>query len=78
MKRNTIFNIHTTSDFKKNALAIFQFQAKNNVVYREFIAYLNIDIAAVKQIEQIPFLPNQFFKSHTILSSKKYSKNIFK
>jgi hypothetical protein len=38
-------------------------------VYREFCNFLKTDVQKVKSIEQIPFLPIQFFKSHSVISS---------
>jgi phenylacetate-coenzyme A ligase PaaK-like adenylate-forming protein len=38
-------------------------------VYREFCDFLKTDVQKVKSIEQIPFLPIQFFKSHSVISS---------
>jgi phenylacetate-coenzyme A ligase PaaK-like adenylate-forming protein len=38
-------------------------------VYREFCDFLKTDVQKVKSIQQIPFLPIQFFKSHAIVSS---------
>ncbi|RZL50125.1 MAG: acyl transferase, partial [Pedobacter sp.] len=45
-------------------------QSKNCAVYRDYIQNLRIDINEVKCIEDIPFLPISFFKTHSILSSK--------
>lgn len=59
------------------ALEIFQFQAKNNVVYDEFLNHLHIDILSIKKIEEIPFLPIQFFKSHQVLSSNEAIQSLF-
>jgi len=50
-------------------LQVFQYQAKNCKVYADFIAGLNIDPASVTTIQQIPFLPIEFFKSRLIVSS---------
>lgn len=69
MKRNNLFNIQCVSDFEELSLEIFQFQAKNNLVYKEFLSYLKIDVSSVKCIKNIPFLPIQFFKTHQIISS---------
>ena len=69
MKRNSVFNIHNSSDFNKIALEIFQFQAENCKVYIQFLNLLKVNILEVKTISQIPFLPVQFFKSHKIISS---------
>jgi len=66
---NSVFNIRNFDDFNKIALEIFQFQAKNCAVYKEFINHLNINISEVKSIDKIPFLPIQFFKSHKILAT---------
>jgi len=70
MQISQIFNLNTNENFKKFALKIFQHQAINNDVYACFINKLNIDSRRVKHIEQIPYLPIQFFKTHEILSSK--------
>ncbi|WP_372766392.1 acyl transferase [Lutibacter sp.] len=77
MKKINIFNLHNSTEFKKMALEIFQFQAKNNVVYKEFISHLHIDIHSIKKIEEIPFLPIQFFKSHPVLSSNEVAQCLF-
>jgi hypothetical protein len=77
MKRNTLFRLQTTTEFNKNALEIFRFQAAHNLVYKKFINLLNVNINAVNRIEQIPFLPIQFFKSHKIVSSPKKEQQIF-
>lgn len=77
MKRNTLFRLQTTTEFNKNALEIFRFQAAHNLVYKKFINLLNVNINAVNRIEQIPFLPIQFFKSHKIVSSPKEEQQIF-
>lgn len=77
MKRNSLFNIHTISDFEKYSLEIFQFQAKNNLVYRDYLNHLNVGVSNIKHLSQIPFLPIQFFKSHKIISSKKKIQKTF-
>ena len=69
MKKINIFNLHPGNEFEKMALEIFQFQAENNLVYKAFLGHLKIDIHSIKKIEEIPFLPIQFFKSHKVVSS---------
>jgi phenylacetate-coenzyme A ligase PaaK-like adenylate-forming protein len=64
-----IFTISNQKQFEKIALKVFRFQHENNKVYREFCDFLNVEKGAVKSIEQIPFLPIQFFKSHDVVSS---------
>ena len=72
-----IFNIKTQNDFENLALQIFKFQFDNNPVYRSFCDLLYTHPSDVKQLEQIPFLPIQFFKTHQVLSSKKPVKTTF-
>lgn len=62
-----IFNIKTETDFEQLALKVFRFQFESNPVYRSFCDLLNIYHTDVKSIQDIPFLPIQFFKSHKVL-----------
>uniref|UniRef100_UPI0040496D3F LuxE/PaaK family acyltransferase n=1 Tax=Gelidibacter sp. TaxID=2018083 RepID=UPI0040496D3F len=66
---NDIYNIQTEAEFKTLALAIFKFQFENNNVYRSFCDLLYINPSDVNRVEDIPFLPIQFFKSHTVVST---------
>ena len=64
-----IFGISNQKQFEKIALKIFRYQYENNKVYQEFCNYLKTEVQKVKTIQQIPFLPIQFFKSHEVLST---------
>ncbi len=66
---NDIFTISNQKQFEKIALKVFRHQHENNLVYREFCEFLKVEKGSVKSIQQIPFLPIQFFKSHDVLSS---------
>jgi len=77
MQINNLFSIQTTADFEKLALTIFNLQARNNVVYKQFLSLLKINIDSIKNIEKIPFLPIQFFKSHKIISTTNSVEQIF-
>lgn len=61
---NNIF--HDISPFFEKAIDTMQFQVKHNNVYRQWNELLGVDIASIKKIEQIPFLPISFFKTHTV------------
>lgn len=74
---DAIFNIQTQADFESASLEIFRYQFENNVVYRSFCDLLYIHPSDVKRIEDIPFLPIQFFKSHDILSSSQPVEQLF-
>lgn len=66
--KSTLFSI-SDSDFEEKALALFRYQSTENKVYKAYIDALGIDVAAVNTIEQIPFLPIEFFKEHKVVST---------
>lgn len=72
-----IFTISSQKQFEKIALKVFRFQYENNLVYQEFCDFLKTDVPKVKSLEQIPFLPIQFFKSHNVVSNKNPAQEIF-
>lgn len=67
---NSLFNIKNESDFVELTLQVFKHQFENNKVYRSFCDLLFVHPSNVSCIEEIPFLPIQFFKSHEVLTSK--------
>jgi len=72
-----IFETLTTKKFKELALRIFHYQSVNNVVYADFVNKLGVNLAEVKSIDQIPFLPIQFFKTHQIISGNDSVQEVF-
>lgn len=72
-----IFEISSKKEFEKLTLKVFRFQYDNNLVYQEFCSLLKKDKTNVKRIEDIPFLPIQFFKSHEIISTTAPIKTTF-
>ena len=64
-----IFTISNAKQFEKIALKVFRYQHENNSVYREFCKLLKVEKGRVKSLQQIPFLPIQFFKSHEVVSN---------
>ena len=62
-----IFEIKSDSEFNELAISIFQFQYNNNSIYKSFVDSLKINPESVLHIEQIPFLPIEFFKTKTII-----------
>ncbi|MEZ4793434.1 MAG: acyl transferase [Gelidibacter sp.] len=72
-----IFNIQSNADFKDITLKVFKFQFENNAVYRSFCDLLCIHPSDVRSVEEIPFLPIQFFKSHEVLSAKTPTEKTF-
>jgi Acyl-protein synthetase, LuxE len=54
------------ADFELIALDIFRLQSAENPVYKEYLSALNVNPLSVKSLQQIPFLPIRFFKSHAV------------
>jgi len=69
LSKEQIFSITNSAEFNAAALHVFHHQAANCKVYSKFIQGLKIDPAKVDRIEQIPFLPVEFFKSHSVVSN---------
>ena len=69
ISQEDIFQIGSKKEFEKITLKVFRHQYDNNLVYQQFCNFLKKNKNNVKSLTEIPFLPIQFFKSHTILSS---------
>ena len=77
INKDLIFNITSEASFNAAALAVFKHQFEHNSVYRSFCDLLYKHPSEVKTVQQIPFLPIQFFKSHTIVSNSKSAEATF-
>ncbi len=66
---NDIFNIQSPEEFNEMSLKIFRWQAENVEVYKEFVQELGITPQEVTRIEEIPYLPIQFFKSRKVIAN---------
>jgi hypothetical protein len=65
---NNLFELNA-ANFSTAAHETFQFQYKENEVYRLFCLSLQIEAHEVPQQKQIPFLPIALFKTHKIVST---------
>ena len=65
---NDLFSC-TTGNFCNLALKVFNFQYENNTVYRAYCDILKIEPEKITSIENIPFLPIQFYKTKEIKST---------
>ena len=68
---NSFFNIHNVDEFTEIALSVFNFQVEENPVYNRYINTLKINVSDVISLEQIPFLPVEFFKTHQVSTKSK-------
>jgi len=77
MLQDEIFNIQKPSDFERITFEVFKFQYENIEVYRQFCDLLNTTPSEIKKIEDIPFLPIEFFKSREIIVTDQTPETIF-
>ena len=77
MLPDSIFQIQTQDQFKELALASFNYQWEHNTIYRQFCDHLKVDPADITELDQIPFLPIQFFKEFKIIASDEAVQTIF-
>lgn len=72
-----IFEIKTEEDFEEACLSIFNYQYENIDIYHQFVDYLNINPKKISKIKEIPFLPIEMFKHHTILDRNRQTDTYF-
>ena len=73
--KNKIFSV-TDSNFEEIALEVFEFQYRNNPIYKRFVDYLGK--TKPTSIFEIPFLPISFFKTQEIRCFQKETEIQFK
>jgi Acyl-protein synthetase, LuxE len=54
-------------NFSELALELFHYQAQNNAVYHQYLSHLGTRAKNIQKLEEIPFLPIDFFKNHSII-----------
>lgn len=77
MLSNEIFSISSKEEFHHLTLQVFAFQYQYNKIYRQFCDLLKRSPENVKAIEEIPFLPIEFFKTHQVISTEATPEIIF-
>lgn len=77
VSKEEIFSIKNEKEFEKTALKVFQFQAENNEVYKNFLDFLNVNTSEINSLDKIPFLPIRFFKEFEIVSGNHLAEKIF-
>ncbi len=70
MDSKQIFEITHAADFESLALEVFQFQYRENAVYREFCDHLGKTPKGIASLQNIPFLPITFFKQKVVACGK--------
>ncbi len=77
MHADTIFSIKNDLDFEETAVRVFNFQYNNNLTYQRFCNLLGITKSSITNVEDIPYLPIQFFKQNRIVSTSSPVKMTF-
>ncbi|MDH7446010.1 LuxE/PaaK family acyltransferase [Aquimarina sp. 2201CG14-23] len=77
MLTETIFSIQNDQDFEKAALRVFKHQYLNCLTYQRFCNLLGIIKTSIKNSNDIPYLPIEFFKQEKIISSQANIQQIF-
>ena len=74
---NKIFKIKSEKEFEYYAIRIFRMQYKLNPVYQSYCNLIGTNLHDVKKLDQIPFLPIEFFKTKKVKSFKNSISKIF-
>jgi len=61
-----VFSIRDEDSFNTVALKIFRYQAGTNNIYRKYTESEGICVEGISNWQEIPFMPIEFFKTHTI------------
>jgi len=77
-RREKIFEISSGKEFTDCALELFHFQYDHNIPYHAFVDALEVDIESIGRVEEIPFLPIEFFKTHDVVCSNIPPQAIFR
>ena len=71
---SNLLAIKSDADFERIAMEVFHYQLKNCSIYRDYVHLLNRQNA--KSLEEIPFLPIEFFKTNEIYCGQKSDSDI--
>jgi len=71
-----IYNVNEDT-FPEIALEVFRYQASFNPIYKAFIENLGLSIQGVNSVNEIPFLPISFFRSHLIKTGEWVAETAF-
>lgn len=73
-----LYQLKSPNSFEDLALKVFRFQLDHCAVYREYLKLLRVSPLSIQTIEQIPFLPIEVFKSHSVLADYAEPQAVFR
>lgn len=68
----------TFDDWENVCLEVFKYQFENNTLYNKYCSFLKATPDGARSVNDIPFLPIEFFKSHEVKSGQWPTKRLFK
>lgn len=73
------FHFHnlTPQEFQQSALEVFAVQYQEVAVYRKFCEGLGVQPGRVKSIFELPFLPIEAFKKHSVIRNRQQAEIVF-
>jgi phenylacetate-coenzyme A ligase PaaK-like adenylate-forming protein len=74
---DSIFDIQTPQQFEQAAMEVFHYQYRNCDTYRQYVDATRRAVRNINQVEDIPFLPVEFFKNHKIIAHGRAAQLIF-
>ena len=72
-----IFSISSDAEFEAAALELFRRQAEQCPPYSEYISLLGVNPAEVNRVEDIPFMPIEFFKWRDVYCGEGEPEKVF-
>jgi hypothetical protein len=77
--KSFISKLYSVNDasFQEIALEVFRYQAFFNPIYKDFIDNLGVSVEKVNSLQDIPFLPISFFRTHSIKTGQWSEKAVF-
>jgi phenylacetate-coenzyme A ligase PaaK-like adenylate-forming protein len=76
--KEKMFKIGSMQEFTALALEIFHYQYEQNAVYHEFVDARKVSVDKITQLQDIPFLPIEFFKTHDVVCGNVPPQAIFR
>ena len=71
------FHKISESSFDNHAINLFRYQARQNLVYKQYLDALRLNPLNIRKVSQIPFLPIEFFKSLDIKTNEWETQIVF-
>jgi hypothetical protein len=68
--KDRIFKVSGEDEFRCLAMDVFRYQAGENPLYNRYIRMLGKAPESVREPEEIPFFPVEFFREHRVITGK--------